>query len=91
MTNPKPSLNQCLVLHQIQDGEVWHDGHGNWWARGSFRDHRINGAIEKLYVNSYIRKVISVDGGQRVELMPDGLDVIRRRPLHDLLEALNRR
>lgn len=89
MTNPNPSLHRCLVLHQIYDGEVWW-ANGFWWARGSHRDHKVSGAVDWLFLHSYIR-INQVNGVKSVELMADGHEVIRRRPLHDLLEALNRR
>lgn len=86
--NPKPSIYQCLVLHEIQDGRVfWRDGH--WWDTGAYRDHKVTSQIEKLE-SLYMICIEEQEQGRKVLLTTAGLNVIKRRPLADVLEQLNR-
>lgn len=89
--NPKPSLYQCLVLHEIDDGRVFQRideawGLLAWWNTGSHRDHKVTRQVEKLLELGMIDQV-----GDVLAVTAAGHEVLKRRPLHDLLEQLNRR
>lgn len=86
--NPKPSIYQCLVLHEIQDGRVfWRDGH--WWDTGAYRDHKVTSQVEKLEALHMIW-IEHQFRGSKIHLTTAGLNVIARRPLAEILEQLNR-
>lgn len=88
--NPKPSLYQAMVLHEIYEGRLkWRDG--DWWVTGSYRDHKVTRQVEKLEQGGFA-KLSRMDSGVVIQEVTDkGKDVLKRRPLVDLVDQLNRR
>lgn len=98
MSNPRPSLFQALVLHYVNDGEVRFEGElfdsGKWvmWIKDLGRDRRVvvTRQIEKMIDAGYVRVIVEFPG-LKVVPTSEGHEVIKRRPLHELLEQMNRR
>lgn len=96
MTNPKPSLFQCLVLHAIFDGEVFFEGEmfegGDWkaWMEGGRRYVNVTKQMGKLLDDGYVKIMVEFPGLE-AKLTEKGKDVVARRPLPDLMEQLARR
>lgn len=88
--NPKPSLYQAMVLHEIDQGLVWWRDN-DWWITGSYRNHKVTQQVEKLEQGGFA-KLWRNDSGVVIGQVTDkGKDVLARRPLGDLLDQLNRR
>lgn len=84
--NPKPSLIQCLVLHDIADDGVWFDVvSGKWHSTHLSKDVSLQ--IELLHRDGYIW--ISHEVVPDLTLTLAGLEVLQRRPLGDLVEKIN--
>ena len=82
--NPKPSLIQCLVLHDIADDGVWFDlASGRWHSTHLVRDVSVQ--VEVLLRGAYIKIV-----DDQISVTPIGKLVLDRRPLGELLERINR-
>lgn len=83
--NPKPSLVQCLVLHEIADDGVWFDlATGKWHS--TYMKGVVTVQVDILYRNGYIKIV-----DDSVTVTPMGRQVLSRRPYGELVERLNRR
>lgn len=93
--HPKPSLHQCLVLHEIAMAEVKFRGDfmdsGEWIVTRSGHDRNVTKQIEKLIDGGYVRILIDFPTQLKIVLTTEGHEVIKRRPLHDVIEAVNRR
>lgn len=85
--NPKPSLYQAMVLHEIDLDRVFRRD-GDWWLTGSYREHKVTPQVQKLEKQGYI--FLSLNGST-IQVTKSGQDVLARRPLGDLLDQLNRR
>lgn len=81
--NPKPSLVQCLVLHEIDDGTVWFDlVTGKWhstYGRGC-----VSVQVDILHRDGYVNIV-----DDQISLTPMGRQVLDRRPYADVVEKIN--
>jgi hypothetical protein len=81
--NPKPSLPQVLVLHEVADGTVWFDMvTGKWhttYGRGN-----ASVQVDILHRNGYVNIVDDV-----ITLTPMGKQVLDRRPYAEVVEKLN--
>lgn len=86
--NPKPSLVQCLVLHDIEDDRVWFDVTSGRWHSTCVRDH-VTLQVNILHRDGYI--AISEDPVPQLSLTPMGRQVLARRPFAELTERLNSR
>lgn len=86
MTNPVPSDPQWLVLYQIDDGDVWFDG-GRWRAATELGSRNVTGAVQRLYGLG----LVEFRPGNKLIVNKDGVDVLKRRSVYDVLERLNRR
>jgi hypothetical protein len=86
--NPKPSLYQCLVLHELADGKVCWRG-GDWWVTGSRRDHKVTRQMNKLIELDYVQRIVAMEDPSQVFITLKGLEVLRRRTYFDLVEQLN--
>lgn len=84
--NPKPSLVQCLVLHDIADDGVWFDVTTSRWHSQHLRKD-VTVQVELLHRDGYI--------WLGHEVVPDlvltlsGLQVLARRALSEVLEKVN--
>lgn len=86
--NPKPSLPQCLVLHDIEDDGVWFDiVSGRWHSTHVRGDVTLQVSI--LHRGAYV--TISSEPEPKISLTPLGRQVLQRRPLGELLERINSR
>lgn len=84
--NPKPSLIQALVLHDINDDGVWFDlATGRWHSTHIKND--VTTQINILHRDGYIH--IDGDLQPQVVLTDAGFEVLERRPLGDLVEKIN--
>ena len=83
--NPKPSLTQCLVLHEIDDDGVWFDlASGKWHS--TYTRGNVTTQVTILHRDGYINIV-----DDQVSLTPMGRQVLARRPYGDLVERINSR
>lgn len=83
--NPKPSLPQCLVLHEVADGTVWFDQvTGKWHTTYGRGDASVQ--VNILHRDGYINIVDDL-----ITLTPLGKQVLDRRPYADVVEKLNSR
>ena len=81
--NPKPSLVQCLVLHEIDDGTVWFDlGTGKWYS--TYTKGVVTTQMDILHRDGYINIV-----DDQVSVTPMGRQVLDRRPYADVVEKIN--
>jgi hypothetical protein len=86
--NPKPSLAQCLVLHDIADDGVWFDvTSGKWHSTYLSKDVTVQ--VDLLHRDGYI--YISADPVPEVAITLSGVAVLDRRPLGELVERINSR
>lgn len=83
MTNSKPSLPQCLVLHDIADDGVWLDIVSGRWHSTHIRND-VTLQVDILHRDGYITIVNDVIG-----VSASGWAALERRPLFELLERLN--
>lgn len=83
--NPKPSLVQCLVLHEVADDGVWLDMVTGKW-HSTYRRNKVCEQINILHREGYIKIVDDV-----VSVTPMGAQVLRRRPYAEIVEKLNSR
>ena len=88
MTNPKPSLAQCLVLHDIADDGVWFDMiTGKWHSTHLSKDVTVQ--VDLLHRDGYI--YISDDVVPQIMVTLAGVEVLDRRPLAETVERINSR
>ena len=81
--NPKPSLIQCLVLHEIDDDGVWFDlGTGKWHS--TYTKGNVTTQVDILHRDGYIKIV-----EDEISLTPMGRQVVDRRPYADVVEKIN--
>jgi hypothetical protein len=86
--NPKPSLVQCVVLHDIADDGVWFDvTSGKWHSTHLSKD--VTQQVSLLHRDGYI--YISDDPIPEVAITLKGVGVLDRRPLMELVERINSR
>jgi hypothetical protein len=86
--NPKPSLAQCLVLHDIADDGVWFDvTSGKWHSTHLSKD--VTQQVDLLHRDGYI--YIGDDPVPEVSITLKGVGVLERRPLGELVERVNSR
>lgn len=89
MSHPRPSLYQCLVLHEVADGRVFRRD-GDWYVVGSYRDHKITQQVNKLVELKALSFEVDRLGEQAYLCVTDaGKVVMDRRPLSELLEQIN--
>lgn len=86
--NPKPSLIQCLVLHDIDDDGVWFDVTSGRWHSTHVRND-VTVQVDILHRDGYIH--IGDEVVPEVAVTAAGFEVLDRRPLGELLERLNGR
>jgi len=86
--NPRPSLVQCLVLHDIADDDVWFDVTSGKW-HSTFTRGDVTKQVSILHRDGYIS--ISADPVPKLRVLPIGKQVLDRRPLGELVEKLNSR
>jgi hypothetical protein len=85
--NPKPSLVQALVLHDVADDGVWFDVlSGKWHSTHLAKDVSLQ--MEILHRDGYIW--IGHEVVPDATLTLAGVEVLSRRPLGELVERLNR-
>lgn len=83
--NPKPSLPQVLVLHEVADGTVWFDMvTGKWHTTYGRSDASVQ--VDILHRDGYVNIV-----GDLITLTPMGKQVLDRRPYAEVVEKLNGR
>lgn len=88
--NPKPSLYQAMVLHEIDEGRLkWRDG--DWWVVGSYRNHKVTLQVQKLEQGGFVTLWVGDSGTVISAITHKGRDVLKRRPFGDLVDQLNRR
>lgn len=88
--NPRPSLYQCVVLHEVADGRVFLRG-GDWFIAGSYRDHKVTQQVRKLVeLKALSFEVDSLGGEAYLHVTDAGKLVMDRRPWSELLEKMNR-
>ena len=81
--NPKPSLPQVLVLHEVADGTVWFDVvSGKWHTTYGRGDASVQ--VDILHRHGYVNIVDDL-----ITLTPLGKQVLDRRPYADVVEKLN--
>jgi hypothetical protein len=86
--NPKPSLVQCLVLHDVADDGVWFDvTSGKWHSTHLSKD--VTQQVDLLHRDGYI--YISDEAVPEVAITLKGVEVLDRRPLTDVVERVNSR
>jgi hypothetical protein len=86
--NPRPSLAQCLVLHDIADDGVWFDvTSGKWHSTHLSKD--VTQQVDLLHRDGYI--YISDDPVPEAAITLKGVGVLDRRPLGELVERMNSR
>lgn len=81
--NPKPSLIQCLVLHEVDDGGVWFDMVTGKW-HSTYTRGVVTVQVDILHRDGYINIV-----DDEVSLTPMGRQVLDRRPYADVVEKIN--
>lgn len=86
--NPKPSLPQCLVLHDIADDGVWFDMMSGRWHSTHVRND-VTLQVSILHRDAYV--TISGELEPKISLTPLGRQVLARRPLGELLDRMNSR
>lgn len=85
--NPVPSDSHWLILYMIDDGDVFADGAGGWKAKSSVTFFRCTGAVRRLHQLGLVD--LALDGTPSVN--KDGMAVLKRRSVYDVLERRNRR
>ena len=85
--NPRPSLVQALVLHDVADDGVWFDVISGKWHSTHLRKD-VSTQMEILHRDGYIR--IGEGPIPSTELTVAGVEALGRRPLGELVERLNR-
>jgi transcriptional regulator of nitric oxide reductase len=83
--NPTPTDQQWLVLHMIDDGDVWREGN-LWIAATEHGRVNVSGRVWRL-----IRLGLVDVKDDKLVIHPEGFDVLKRRSVYDVLERLNRR
>lgn len=86
--NPKPSLIQCLVLHDIADDGVWFDVTSGRWHSTHVRND-VTVQVDILHRDGYVH--ITDDVVPQIVVSLSGAAVLQRRPLAELVERLNSR
>jgi hypothetical protein len=89
--NPKPSLYQCFVLHELADGKVYFGIGEDWWVTGYHRDYKVTWQINKLIELGYVQRIVPPGDPRFLFITLSGLEVLRRRPYTELVEQFNRR
>lgn len=89
MTHPKPSLFQCLVLHQVFDGMVRFE-HGRWMMRESYLERDVTFQVGKLIADGYVT-ALRHQNTLALNMTQQGHEVLERRPLLELIEQRNRK
>lgn len=64
---------------------------GRWLVNRSGRDRDVTQQVEKLIDGGYVKVLVEFPTQLQLTLTAAGVEVIRRRPLHDVIEAVNRR
>ncbi len=81
--NPKPSLVQCLVLHEVDDDTVWFDiVTGRWHS--TYMKGDVTMQVSILHRDGYVNIV-----DDQISLTPMGRQVLDRRPYADVVEKIN--
>lgn len=89
--NPVPTDAQWLLLYMIEDGgEVRSDGAGGWRADGPVGTFRCTGMVQRLWQLGLVDIVGPVDE-PHVCVNAEGLEVLKRRSVYDVLERRNRK
>ncbi len=84
--SPKPSVVQCIVLHDIADDGVWFDTVlGKWQSTHLAKDVSLQ--MEILLRGGYVE--ISDEPIPLPSITPKGEEVLHRRGLSELIERLN--
>lgn len=81
--NAKPSLVQALVLHCVAEDEVWFDQDSGQWHCMFYRD-KVTLQVSCLHRDGFIDIV-----DYAISLTDRGRKVLERRPLIELINALN--
>lgn len=84
--NPKPSLIQALVLHDIVDDGVWFDIVSGRWHSTHVRND-VTVQVDILHRDGFIH--IGDEVVPTVVPTEAGFQVLERRPLTELLEKIN--
>lgn len=87
--NPKPSLPQCLVLHDVADDGVWFDIVSGRWHSTHVRND-VTVQVDILHRDGFVR-IESVGTDSSIQLTAKGVEAVNRRPLAELLERINSR
>lgn len=87
--NPKPSLPQVLVLHDVADDGVWFDMVTGRWHSTHVRND-VTVQVDILHRDGFVR-IESSGPDSSIQLTAKGEEVLQRRPLGELLERLNSR
>ncbi len=87
--NPRPSLAQCLVLHDVADDGVWFDITSGRWHSTHVRND-VTTQVEILHRDGFVA-IDSTQLHSSIQITDRGHQVLQRRPLLDLLERLNSR
>lgn len=85
--NPSPTDAQWLVLYQVDDGDVFYAGNGVWRAKSSIGHFAVTRILWRLLELDLIRFLED----SQVEVTEQGMEVLRRRSVYDVLERRNRR
>lgn len=89
MTTPRPTLPQCRVLHEIDDGRAWQRGH-HWYVTGSHRDIKVTQQVKILIAGGWVTLECDRLGEDpRLHVTAKGHQVLQRRPWGELVEKLN--
>jgi hypothetical protein len=88
--NPSPSDHQWLTLHRIDDGEVWYNS-GQWWAKGTYRDAKVTGQVNRLWQLGYIKLPEKLVYLAKPAITAEGTEILKRRSVYDVLERVGRR
>lgn len=83
MTNPAPSLVQCLVLHGVADDDVWFDMVTGQWHCMHYRG-KVTQQVDILHRDGYINIINYV-----VSLTDRGRAAVSRRSVAEIVEKLN--
>jgi hypothetical protein len=86
--NPKPSIVQALVLHDIADDGVWFDMMSGKW-HSTHLSKEVSTQMDILHRDGYIN--IGNEVIPTVALTDKGQQVLDRRPLSETVERLNSR
>lgn len=93
--NPSPTDTQWLLLYQVEDGDVSYDPERQQWlvANGTSRSVA-TGRLQRLFQLGLvdIEEQWPDDQGRRVfaaTVTAEGMLVLRRRSVYDVLERLN--